>query len=114
MSIRSHHDELDPSVIEMLITFPAIVAASVYKYWTSTWEKATKKVFMGELLQLVEMTSSRGLMLNKEVYIALDGFDGNLGKEKAKSLRFKVDALVAIEAHLKAKLEVAIENLRQA
>ncbi|KAL2461583.1 hypothetical protein Adt_45003 [Abeliophyllum distichum] len=87
------------------------------------------------------MSIARGLILNKEVYRAVTGFEGKFSKDEAKSkklsegsegdecrkspvefrewvFQFKLDALVAGEADLKAKYEIklkaAAENLKKA
>ncbi|KAL2526321.1 hypothetical protein Adt_11375 [Abeliophyllum distichum] len=92
--ISSCRNELDHTMIKILSALPTMAAASVHMYWTSTWEKANEKASMGELLKLVEMTIARGLILNKEVYITLAGFEDKLGKEKAKSKKYAVDLKV--------------------
>ncbi|KAL2526144.1 hypothetical protein Adt_11198 [Abeliophyllum distichum] len=87
---------------------------------------------MSELLQLAEMSITRGLILNKEVYSTIAGFEGKFNKEEAKSkklsedlkvvstekvklnlengaLRFKLDTLVAAKTDLKAKYEIKLK-----
>ncbi|KAL2549807.1 hypothetical protein Fot_11337 [Forsythia ovata] len=48
-----------------------MAAASVYKYWTSTFEKATDNAELMELLKLAEMYTSRSHVLNCELYKVL-------------------------------------------
>ncbi|KAL2527230.1 hypothetical protein Adt_12284 [Abeliophyllum distichum] len=111
--------------MELLLAPPAIVAVSVYKYWTPMWKKATKKASMNDLLQLAKMTLVWGLVLNNEVCNTLVGFKDKFSKEKDKlkklsedlkeistekvqlksdnrALQFKLAMLVAAEADLKA------------
>ncbi|KAL2532345.1 hypothetical protein Adt_05696 [Abeliophyllum distichum] len=92
--IYSRYQELDAHLLEMLPTLPAIAAVSVYKYWTLGWEKAVKKTSIDELLQMVEMSIARGLILNEEMYNTIAGFDGKLSKEEAKSKKLFKDLKV--------------------
>ncbi|KAL2495228.1 hypothetical protein Fot_38985 [Forsythia ovata] len=41
INIGSHRDELDPTILGKLSAPTAIAVASVHKYWTSTFRKAT-------------------------------------------------------------------------
>ncbi|KAL2550182.1 hypothetical protein Fot_11712 [Forsythia ovata] len=45
-------DELDPTVLGKLPVSAAIAAASVHKYWTSAFRKATDNAELMELLKL--------------------------------------------------------------
>ncbi|KAL2520640.1 hypothetical protein Fot_24563 [Forsythia ovata] len=49
----------------------AVAAASVHKYWTSTFGKAAENTELTELLKLAEMYTSRSHMLNCELYEVL-------------------------------------------
>ncbi|KAL2458540.1 hypothetical protein Adt_45870 [Abeliophyllum distichum] len=127
--------------MKLLPVSPAIVTASVYKYWTLTWEKATEKASINDFLQLMEMTLVRGLILNKEVCNTFADFEGKFNKDETKSkklskdlkimstekaqldldnraLRFQLDNVVVTEADLKARygveLKAARESLKQA
>ncbi|KAL2528627.1 hypothetical protein Fot_21228 [Forsythia ovata] len=66
INIGSRQDELDPTVLGKLPTPAAIVAASVHKYWTMAFGKATDNVELTELLKLVEMYTSWSHVLNCE------------------------------------------------
>ncbi|KAL2501693.1 hypothetical protein Fot_35541 [Forsythia ovata] len=71
INIEFRQDELDPTVLEKLPTSAAIAAASVHKYWTSTFRKAVDNVKLTELLKLAEMYTSRSHLLNCELYKVL-------------------------------------------
>ncbi|KAL2542655.1 hypothetical protein Adt_03633 [Abeliophyllum distichum] len=58
---------------------------------TQTWEKATEEAFISELLQLAEINLIRGLVMTKEVYSILEGFNGKLSKEETKSKKLSKD-----------------------
>ncbi|KAL2549806.1 hypothetical protein Fot_11336 [Forsythia ovata] len=68
INIRFRQDELDPTVLGKLPAPATIAAASFYKYWTSTFEKAADNAELMELLKLAEMYTSRSHMLNCELY----------------------------------------------
>ncbi|KAL2515060.1 hypothetical protein Fot_29031 [Forsythia ovata] len=68
INIDFHQDELDPTILGKLPVPAAIAAASVHKYWTSAFEKATDNV---ELLKLAEMYTSQSHVLNYELYKVL-------------------------------------------
>ncbi|KAL2486218.1 Plus3 domain-containing protein [Abeliophyllum distichum] len=48
--ISESREELPASVMEMLPAHPSIVAVSVHRYWTSSWEKVTEEVTILERL----------------------------------------------------------------
>ncbi|KAL2545033.1 Uncharacterized protein Fot_14266 [Forsythia ovata] len=64
-------DELDPTILGKLPASAAIVAASVHKYWTSTFGKAADNAELLELLKLAEMYTSRSHVLNCDLYKVL-------------------------------------------
>ncbi|KAL2551910.1 hypothetical protein Fot_05529 [Forsythia ovata] len=64
-------DKLDPTILGKLPAPAAIAAASVHKYWTSTFEKAADNAELMELLKLAEMYTSRSHVLNCELYKVL-------------------------------------------
>ncbi|KAL2456375.1 hypothetical protein Fot_56895 [Forsythia ovata] len=64
-------DELDPAVLGKLPAPAAIAVASVHKYWTSAFSKATDNAELIEFLKLVEMYTSRSHVLNCELYKVL-------------------------------------------
>ncbi|KAL2545997.1 hypothetical protein Fot_15230 [Forsythia ovata] len=72
INIGSRWDELDPTVLEKLPPPAAKAAASVHKYWTSAFGKATDNVELTELLKLAEMYTSCSHVLNCELYKLLD------------------------------------------
>ncbi|KAL2542531.1 hypothetical protein Adt_03509 [Abeliophyllum distichum] len=57
--ISEHREELPTSVMEMLPAHPSIVAASVHRYWTPSWEKAAEEAIVLKCLQLDEMNLAR-------------------------------------------------------
>ncbi|KAL2494354.1 hypothetical protein Fot_38111 [Forsythia ovata] len=68
INIGSRWDKLDPIVLEKLPASASITVASVYKYWTSAFEKAADNVELTELLKLAEMYTSQSHVLNCELY----------------------------------------------
>ncbi|KAL2514644.1 hypothetical protein Fot_28615 [Forsythia ovata] len=71
INIGSHRDKLDPTVLGKLPVPTTIAAASVHKYWTSAFDKATDNAELMELLKLAEMYTSRSHVLNYELYKVL-------------------------------------------
>ncbi|KAL2513899.1 hypothetical protein Fot_27870 [Forsythia ovata] len=61
----------NPTVLGKLPAPAAIAAASVHKYWTSTFGKAADNAELTELLKLAEMYTSRSHVLNCELYKVL-------------------------------------------
>ncbi|KAL2544400.1 hypothetical protein Fot_13633 [Forsythia ovata] len=58
--VSSHFPlELDSAVLETLLATSAMAAASVHKYWTSTWAKATDNADISELLKMAEISTVR-------------------------------------------------------
>ncbi|KAL2489312.1 hypothetical protein Fot_42604 [Forsythia ovata] len=72
INIGSCRDELDPTVLGKLPPPAAKEAASVHKYWTSTFGKAADNAELTELLKLAEMYTSRSHVLNCELYRLLE------------------------------------------
>ncbi|KAL2491638.1 hypothetical protein Adt_27266 [Abeliophyllum distichum] len=66
---------------------------------------------MVELLKLVEMTTTQGLILNKEVYSTLAGFEGKFIKEEAKSKKLAEDLKVMSSEN--TKLAEAVKKLAE-
>ncbi|KAL2545911.1 hypothetical protein Fot_15144 [Forsythia ovata] len=71
INISFRRDELDPTVLGKLPAPAAIAVASIHKYWTSAFEKATDNAELMELLKLAEMYTSRSHVLNCELYKVL-------------------------------------------
>ncbi|KAL2558715.1 Uncharacterized protein Fot_03454 [Forsythia ovata] len=71
INIGFHRDKLDPTVLGKLPAPAAIATASIHKYWTSTFGKATDNAELMELLKLVEMYTSQSHVLNCELYKVL-------------------------------------------
>ncbi|KAL2550923.1 hypothetical protein Fot_12453 [Forsythia ovata] len=71
INIGSRRDKLDPTVLRKLPAPTAIAAASVHKYWTSTFGKAVDNAELTELLKLAEMYTSQSHVLNCELYKVL-------------------------------------------
>ncbi|KAL2514663.1 hypothetical protein Fot_28634 [Forsythia ovata] len=68
INIGSHWDELDPMILGRLLAPAAIAVASVHKYWTSAFGKATDDAELPELLKLAEMYTLRSHVLKCELY----------------------------------------------
>ncbi|KAL2541346.1 hypothetical protein Adt_02324 [Abeliophyllum distichum] len=134
--VAYENSELDPSALELLSASPVIVAASVYKYWIQSWEKAAEEPSISDLLKLAEMNLIRGLVLTKEVYSILEDFDGKFAKEEVnlkklsedletmslekaqlesekRFFQVHLDSLVAKEGDLKAKYKVELKVVRE-
>ncbi|KAL2553532.1 Uncharacterized protein Fot_07151 [Forsythia ovata] len=71
INIRSSQDEIDPDILEKLLAPSAIAAASVHKYWTSSWAKTADNAELLEMLKLAEMYTSQYHVLNCELYKVL-------------------------------------------
>ncbi|KAL2520039.1 hypothetical protein Fot_23962 [Forsythia ovata] len=71
INIGSRRDELDPTVLVKLPASATIPAASVHKYWTSTFGNAVNNVELTKLLKLAKVYTSRSHMLNYELYKVL-------------------------------------------
>ncbi|KAL2506091.1 hypothetical protein Adt_21712 [Abeliophyllum distichum] len=91
--IFQHCDELPTSVMEMLPIHPAIMAASVHKYWTQSWEKAAEEATVCEQLQLAEMNLARGFVLVKELFDTIESFNAEEIKSKKLSEDLKAISL---------------------
>ncbi|KAL2493776.1 Uncharacterized protein Fot_37533 [Forsythia ovata] len=65
------NDKFDPAILGKLPSPSAIDIASVHKYWTPAWAKATDNVDLLKLLKLVKMNTSRSHILNCELYKVL-------------------------------------------
>ncbi|KAL2486735.1 Uncharacterized protein Adt_31491 [Abeliophyllum distichum] len=130
--ISERHEELPASVIEMLPVCPSIVAASVHRYWTSSWEKVVKEVTVLERLQLAEVNLVRGLVLAKHIFSAFASFNAEdskskklakdlkvMGLEKVqlesdkRALHFKLDLVVLKETDMKAKYEIELKATKE-
>ncbi|KAL2505795.1 Uncharacterized protein Adt_21416 [Abeliophyllum distichum] len=118
--------------MEMLPDHPSIVAVSVYKYWTSSWEKVAEEATVLERLQLVEVNLVRGLVLAKDIFSAFASFDAEDSKSKklAKDLKvrslekvqlesdkialqFKLELVVSKETDMKAKYEIELKAAKE-
>ncbi|KAL2552657.1 hypothetical protein Fot_06276 [Forsythia ovata] len=75
------HDELDPAILERLPPSSATAAASIHKYRTSVWARATEGANISELIKMAKMNTARSHVLNCELY---------------KDLAMKVDELRSI------------------
>ncbi|KAL2518970.1 Plus3 domain-containing protein [Abeliophyllum distichum] len=100
--ISERREELPASVIEILHAHPSIVAASVHRYWNSSWEKVTEEATVLERLQLAEVNLVRGLVLAKDIFSAFASFDSKDSKSNklAKDLKAR-DQKKAAEASQK-------------
>ncbi|KAL2467024.1 hypothetical protein Adt_42875 [Abeliophyllum distichum] len=115
--------------MEMLHVHPSIVAASVHRYWTSSWEKVSEEATVLERLQLAEVNLVRGLVLAKDIFSAFASFDAEdskskklaedlkvMGLKKAqlesdkRVLQFKLDLVVSKEADMKAEYEIELKK----
>ncbi|KAL2478845.1 hypothetical protein Fot_47859 [Forsythia ovata] len=72
IDIGSRRDELDPTILGKLPPSVAKAAASVYKYWTFAFGKASDNAELAELLKLAEMYTSRSHVLIRELYKLLE------------------------------------------
>ncbi|KAL2504307.1 Uncharacterized protein Adt_19928 [Abeliophyllum distichum] len=123
--ISERREELSASVMEMLPAHPWIVAASVHRYWTLSWEKVAEEATILEWLQLAEVNLVRGLVLAKDIFSAFASFDAEdskskklvedlkaMGLEKVqlesdkRALQFKLNLKRAAEASQKRAEEV--------
>ncbi|KAL2505558.1 Plus3 domain-containing protein [Abeliophyllum distichum] len=130
--ISERHEELPASVMEMLPAHPSIVAASVDRYWTSSWEKVVEQATILERLQLAEVNLVRGLVLAKDIFCAFASLDAEdskskklvedlkaMGLEKAqlesdkRALQFKLDSVVLKEADMKSKYEIELKVAKE-
>ncbi|KAL2552888.1 hypothetical protein Fot_06507 [Forsythia ovata] len=68
INIGSRQDELDPAILERLPPLSATAVASVHKYWTSVWARATEGADLSELIKMAEMNTARSHVLNCELY----------------------------------------------
>ncbi|KAL2513250.1 hypothetical protein Adt_18850 [Abeliophyllum distichum] len=112
----------------MLPAHTSIVAASVHRYWTSSWEKAVEEATVRELLQLAEVNLVRGFVLVKEIFSGFERFDAEEAKSKKlakdpkamglkkaqlkydkRALQFKLDLVVTKETDMKAKYEIELK-----
>ncbi|KAL2538276.1 hypothetical protein Fot_19667 [Forsythia ovata] len=71
INIGSSQNELDPAVLENLPAPSAIAVASVHKYWTSTWAKATDDADLIEMIKMTKMSTTWSHVLNCELYKVL-------------------------------------------
>ncbi|KAL2518436.1 hypothetical protein Adt_14683 [Abeliophyllum distichum] len=71
INIKSRQDKLDPTALEKLSISIATAVTSVYKYWTSSFEKAVANAELTELLKLAEMYTSWSHVLNYKLYKVL-------------------------------------------
>ncbi|KAL2455996.1 hypothetical protein Adt_46995 [Abeliophyllum distichum] len=98
--------------MEILPAHPAIVAASVHKYWTQSWEKAVEEATVRERLQLDEVNLARGFVLAKELFSAFESFDVEEAKSKKLSEDLKAMGLEK-EADTKAKYEIELKAAKE-
>ncbi|KAL2470714.1 hypothetical protein Adt_38850 [Abeliophyllum distichum] len=130
--ISERREELPASVMEMLPVHPSIVAASVHRYWTSSWEKVAEEATILERLQLAEVNLVRGLVLAKDIFSAFVSFDAEdfkskklvedlkvMGLEKAqlesdkRALQFKLVLVVLKETNMKVKYEIKLQAAKE-
>ncbi|KAL2497655.1 hypothetical protein Adt_23205 [Abeliophyllum distichum] len=99
--ISECHKELFISVMEMLPVHLVIVATSVHRYWTQSWEKATEEATVRERLQLAEVNLARGFVLAEELFSTFESSD----TEEAKSNKLSEDlkAMGLEKAQLKSE-----------
>ncbi|KAL2462242.1 Uncharacterized protein Adt_45662 [Abeliophyllum distichum] len=116
----------------MLPAHPVIVAVSVHRYWTQSWEKAAEEATVRERLQLAEVNLARGFVQAKELFSTFESFDAEedkskklskdlkaMGLEKAqleyekRALQFKLDLVVTKEADMKAKYEIELKAAKE-
>ncbi|KAL2493817.1 hypothetical protein Fot_37574 [Forsythia ovata] len=109
INIGSRQDKLDPTVLQKLPPAVAIAAASVHKYWTSTFGKTAETAKVTELLKLAEMYTSRSHVLNCELYkmleMKVDELHSVIGEDE------DVEAMRVENKHLRARLAF-FENAR--
>ncbi|KAL2513021.1 hypothetical protein Adt_18621 [Abeliophyllum distichum] len=91
--ISQRRDELSTSVMEMLPTHHAIIAVSVHKYWTQSWEKAVEEATVRKRLQLAEMNLARRFVLAKQLFEAFESFEAEEAKSKKLSEDLKAMGL---------------------
>ncbi|KAL2545786.1 hypothetical protein Fot_15019 [Forsythia ovata] len=72
INIGSHQDELDPAILGKLSSLSATAAASIYKYWTSVWERTTEGTDLSELIKMAGMNTAQSHVLNCELYKVLE------------------------------------------
>ncbi|KAL2461794.1 Uncharacterized protein Adt_45214 [Abeliophyllum distichum] len=130
--ISEHREKLPASVMEMFPAHPSIVAVSVHRYWTSSWEKVAEEATVLEWLQLAEVNLIRGLVLAKDIFSAFASFDAEDSKSKKlaedlkvmglkkvqlesdkRALQFKLDLVVSKEADMKAKYEIELKAAKE-
>ncbi|KAL2455935.1 hypothetical protein Adt_47028 [Abeliophyllum distichum] len=83
--------------MEMLPAHPSILAASVHRYWTSSWEKVVEEATVLERLQLAEVNLVRGLVLAKDFFSAFASFDAEDFKSKKLTEDLKVMGLEKVQ-----------------
>ncbi|KAL2548460.1 hypothetical protein Fot_09990 [Forsythia ovata] len=71
INIESRQDELDLVILEKLPPSSITPAASVHKYWTTVWVRATEGAVLSELIKMAEMNTARSHVLNCELYKVL-------------------------------------------
>ncbi|KAL2533135.1 hypothetical protein Adt_06486 [Abeliophyllum distichum] len=130
--ISEHREELPTPVMEVLPAHPSIMAASVNRYWTSSWEKVVEEATVLERLQLAEVNLVRGLVLAKDIFSVFASFDVEDSKSKKlaedlkvvglkkaqlesdrRVLQFKLDLVVSKEANMKAKYEIELKAAKE-
>ncbi|KAL2532432.1 hypothetical protein Adt_05783 [Abeliophyllum distichum] len=130
--IFERHEELPALVIEMLPAHPSIVATSVHRYWTPSWEKVVEEATVIERLQLAEVNLVRGLVLAKDIFSTFVSYDVENSKSKKlakdlkvmdlekaqlesdkRALQFKLDFVVSKEADMKAKYEIKLKAAKE-
>ncbi|KAL2480035.1 hypothetical protein Adt_33001 [Abeliophyllum distichum] len=130
--ISQRHEKLSTSVMEMLHAHPAIMAASVHRCWTQSWEKAAEEATVRDQLQLIEVNLAQGFVLAKELFSAFESFNAKeakskklfddlkaMGLEKAqleskkRALQFKLDLVMTKEANMKAKYEIELKAAKE-
>ncbi|KAL2494311.1 Ribonuclease [Forsythia ovata] len=116
INIGAHQDKLDPSVLGKLPPAVALAAASVHKYWTSSFGKAADTAEVTELIKLAEMYTSRSHVLNCELYKMLEmkvdeihsviGEDEDVEAMRAEIKRFRARLAFFEDARTRATYNV--------
>ncbi|KAL2518356.1 hypothetical protein Adt_14603 [Abeliophyllum distichum] len=97
INIGGCQGELDPTMLEKLPTAAAMAVTSVYRYWTPFFRKAVANADLTKLLKLAELHTSRGHVLNCELYKVL-----SMKIEELRSMRTCLAAQRKAELQLKS------------
>ncbi|KAL2505252.1 Uncharacterized protein Adt_20873 [Abeliophyllum distichum] len=108
--IFEHREELPASVMDMLPAHPSIVAVSVHRYWTSSWEKVAEEATVLEWLQLAEVNLVRGIVLAKDIFSTFASFDAEDSKSKKLAEDLKEAQKLVEDRTLAAETALAATN----